>query len=69
LCAWASHTFCTEMNEICYPVRALWKVFAKYYMRFSKKILVAVQLLYKRVLAKNANASIQVSGGSRRGKK
>ena len=33
LCAWASHTFCTEMNEICYPVRALWKVFAKYYIR------------------------------------
>ena len=24
------------------PVRAVWKVFVKYYMRFSKKIRVAV---------------------------
>ena len=35
----------------------------------QKKIRVAVQLLYMRVLTKNANAPIQVSGGSRRGEK
>ena len=34
------------VSNVSYPVRALWKVFAKYSMGFSKKIRVAVQLLY-----------------------